>query len=128
MNHVRGQILQRFKHILALQDFFSGNLNPVIIGATVSLVVTLVVSRYTVVTPEEAENLRKLHETPTEERGEKRVRNSLLAPATLITTGLVMPFLMLNYYVRPFQAARGELLPDGSLDLTAHPVDRFGDT
>jgi hypothetical protein len=33
-------------------------------------------------------------------------------------TGMIMPVLMLHYYVRPFQTARGELLPDGSIDLT----------
>ena len=97
---------------------FPSYLNPVIIGFCVSLVVTLIVSRLTTVTAQEKENLRKLHETPEDEIDGKRARTSLLAPAALIATGLIMPFLMLHYYVRPFQTARGDLMPDGSIDLT----------
>ena len=41
---------------------------------------------------------------------------SRIAAGVLIAYGFVMPILMLKYYVRPFQAARGELMPDGSID------------
>ena len=34
----------------------------------------------------------------------------------LILYGLIMPVLMIVYYVRPFQEARGQLSPDGSID------------
>lgn len=91
-------------------------LNPVIIGAAVSLAVTIVVSRKTTVTEKEAANLAKLHETPIDEISEKKTRMSMLAPGILIVSGMIMPALLINFYVRPFQSTRGALSPDGSLD------------
>lgn len=91
-------------------------LNPVIIGGLASLLVTLVVSRNTRVTDAETANLVKLHETPVDEISSSKTRTSLIAPAILILNGLVMPFLIITFYVRPYQAATGTLLPDGSLD------------
>ena len=91
-------------------------LNPVIIGTAVSLVVTIVVSRNTTVTEAEVNSLVKLHEVPADEVSRNRTRMSLVAAGVLILYGLVMPVLMLIFYVRPFQQARGELMPDGSID------------
>jgi sodium/pantothenate symporter len=36
----------------------------------------------------------------------------------LIVYGCVMPLLLINYYVMPYQAGTGELLANGSVDLT----------
>jgi sodium/pantothenate symporter len=94
-------------------------LNPVIIGGAVSLVVTITISRRTLVSQEEASYLKKLHETPAEEISAKKTRTSLWAPALLIAMGLIMPFLLITYYVRPFQSATGTLSADGSLDWFA---------
>ena len=94
-------------------------LNPAIIGGVVSLVVTIAVSRRTTVSEEEVSYLTKLHETPADEISSKKTRTSLLAPALLIANGLIMPFLLITYYVRPFQSATGTLAPDGSLDWFA---------
>ena len=91
-------------------------LNPVIIGSAVSLVVTIAVSRRTVVSTEEATYLTKLHETPADEIDAGKVRTTLWAPAVLIANGLIMPFLLITYYVRPYQSARGALAADGSLN------------
>jgi len=91
-------------------------LNPVLIGGVVSLVVTIVVSRRTIVSEDEVSYLTKLHDTPADEISAKKTRTTLLAPALLIANGLIMPFLLITHYVRPFQAARGELSADGSLD------------
>lgn len=91
-------------------------LNPVIIGTAVSLVVTVVVSRMTTVTEFESEQLVKLHKAPADEVSEKQARLSRMVAGILVLYGLIMPFLMVNFYVRPYQAARGELMPDGSLD------------
>jgi hypothetical protein len=46
----------------------------------------------------------------------KKTRTTLLAPALLVANGLIMPFVLITWYVRPFQAARGTLSTDGSLD------------
>ncbi len=92
-------------------------LNPALLGAIASLAVTLLVSRSTSVTAQESAFLRQLHETPVEEVSRQRTRVTLLAPiALLVVNGLVMPYLLIRFYVRPYQTATGTLLPDGSLD------------
>ena len=73
----------------------------------------------TTVSEEEASYLTKLHETPADEISEKRTKTTLLAPALLMANGVIMPFLLITYYVRPFQRATGTLSPDGSLDWFA---------
>ena len=95
---------------------FPSYLNPVIIGTVVSLVVTIGISRRTKVTETEARNLAKLHETPAEDMDAAKTKTSLIAPGVLMIYGLIMPALMIVFYVQPFQEARGELLPDGSID------------
>ncbi|MEL7185544.1 MAG: sodium:solute symporter family protein [Pseudomonadota bacterium] len=93
-------------------------LNPVIIGGVVSLVVTIVVSRQSTVSQEEASYLGKLHIRPDEEVGPRRTRVTLYAPAILMfINGLLLPYLLTRYYVLPYQGATGQLLPDGSLNL-----------
>ncbi len=94
-------------------------LNPAIIGGAVSLVVTIAVSRRTIVSEKEVSYLTKLHKTPADEISAKKTRTSLLAPALLIANGLIMPYLLITYYVRPFQATTGTLSSDGSLDWFA---------
>jgi sodium/pantothenate symporter len=108
-------VVPKFFDFIGMIDFPS-YLDPVIIGTVASLIVTIVVSRYTRVSPEESTYLAKLHVTPEAELSEKKTRMTLLAPAVLILNGLIMPFLMLKYYVYPFQSARGELAADGSID------------
>jgi len=92
-------------------------MNPALIGAVASLIVTIVVSRRTHVSKEEAEYLRALHVTPAEEISHKQSRLTLMAPAALaIVNGIVMPFLLIRYYVFPYQCATNGLLADGSMD------------
>ncbi len=99
---------------------FPSYLNPVIIGTVASLIVTIAVARATTVSDEERSYLEKLHEVPPDELDEKKTRVSLMAPAVVIViSGLIMPVLMIRYYVYPFQAARGELAADGSIDWLA---------
>lgn len=92
-------------------------LNPALTGAVASLVVTIVVSRRTEVTAAEADYLKALHVTPAEELSRRRSKLTLWTPAALATiNGIVMPFLLLRYYVYPYQRATGGLSPDGSID------------
>ncbi|MEM7504979.1 MAG: sodium:solute symporter family protein [Pseudomonadota bacterium] len=95
---------------------FPSYLNPVLIGAVASLLVTIAVSRNTQVTESEAEYLRKLHETPPEEVDTKSKNTTLWAGRFIIANGLVMPFVLLAWYVRPYQSATGTLHPDGSIN------------
>lgn len=91
-------------------------LNPVVIGTVASLVVTIVVSRRTRPTEAEHAYLEKLHRTPPEEIDAGKTRTTLWAPWVLIANGLIMPFVLITNYVRPYQSATGTLKADGSLD------------
>ena len=92
-------------------------LNPVIIGGVMSLVVTIVVSRYTTVSDAEATYLEELHVRPLDEVGKRRTRTTLIAPiVVLLVNGLLAPVLLTVYYVIPYQRATGALRPDGSPD------------
>jgi len=95
---------------------FPSYLNPVIIGTPVSLVVTILVSRRTTVTGAEATSLAKLHRTPADEIDTGKTRTTLFAPGVLILYGILMPVLLITYYVRPFQRATGTLAADGGLN------------
>ena len=108
-------IVPKFFEFIGLVDFPS-YLNPVIIGTTVSLVVTIVVSRKTTVTAVEAKNLEKLHETPDDEVDYKRTRTTVIAPTILMLYGPIMSILMVIYYVFPFQRATGTLLEGDSIN------------
>ena len=77
---------------------------------------TLVVSRRTRVTEAEAAYLAKLHETPPDEIDAKKTRATLWAPALVALNGLVMPWVLMRWYVHPYQAATGTLAADGSID------------
>ena len=108
-------IVPKFFEFVGLVDFPS-YLNPVIIGTTVSLVVTIVVSRKTTVTAVEAKSLEKLHETPDDEVDHKKARATVIAPTILMLYGLIMSILMVIYYVFPYQRATGALLEGDSID------------
>jgi sodium/pantothenate symporter len=94
-------------------------LDPVIIGTAISLVVTISITRRTTVTEVEARRRERLHETPSDEIDARKTRTTLIAAFVLALYGVVMSVLMVQYYVRPFQTARGELMPDGSINWFA---------
>jgi sodium/pantothenate symporter len=103
----------QFVGMLALPSY----LNPVIIGGVLSLVVTIVVSRYTTASEAEASYLEELHVRPVDEVGRRRTRTTLIAPiVVLLVNGLLAPVLLTLYYVIPYQRATGTLRPGGSLD------------
>jgi len=91
-------------------------LNPVVIGASVSLVTIFMVSRRGRVTRAERVYRMRLHRTPAVDRDAGLMRVTLIAPALLVLYGCVMPVLLIRFYVIPYQAAAGRLLADGSID------------
>ncbi len=91
-------------------------LNPVVIGASVSLVTIFVVSRRGRVTRAEKVYRLRLHRTPDIDRNARMTRVTLIAPALLVLYGCVMPVLLIRFYVIPYQTATGRLLADGSID------------
>lgn len=89
--------------------------NPIFIGITVSLVVTIMVSRMGTVTAPEHAYREQLHRVPEEDRDPRLIRRTLAAPLVLIAYGCIMPFVLQYWYVRPYQRGTGQLDADGSL-------------
>ena len=93
-------------------------LNPALTGAIISLITIVCVSRIGAVTEQEAQYRDALHRTPDTDYNLQKTKTTMLAPAALILYGCVMPLLLIKYYVTPYQAGVGQLLADGSVDLT----------
>jgi sodium/pantothenate symporter len=68
------------------------------------------------VTEQEVAYRIKLHITPEEDFDAKKTRTTMIAPIALILYGCTMPFLMVNYYIKPYQRGTGEILADGSMN------------
>ncbi|MCI0516718.1 MAG: sodium:solute symporter family protein [Woeseiaceae bacterium] len=91
--------------------------NPIFIGITVSLVVTIVVSRMNTVTAVEHAYREQLHRVPEEDRDPRLIRRTLATVLLLVAYGCVMPLVLQYWYVRPYQRGTGQLDADGSLQF-----------
>jgi sodium/pantothenate symporter len=91
-------------------------LDPLLIGAVVSYAVVVLVSRCGTVTREERLYRMRLHRTPPGDQDAGLTKITMLAPLMLITAGILMPVLFINWHVRPYQAATGALINGESLD------------
>ena len=89
---------------------------PVIIGTLASFVVIVVVSAFGKVTREEKLYRLRLHMPPASDIDPAQTRKTLLAPMGLIAYGVAMPFLLLKYYVLPYQVGTGEISPGGAIN------------
>ena len=91
-------------------------LHPAVIGTVVSLITIRVLSKRGTVTEQEIAYRTKLHIAPDEDRDAKKTRTTMIAPAALILYGCTMPFIVVNYYIKPYQRGTGEILADGSMN------------
>jgi sodium/pantothenate symporter len=89
---------------------------PVVIGTVVSIAVIFIVSARGKVSREEKIYRIRLHRPPAADIDRAKTIKTLLAPLGLIVYGTAMPFLLLKYYVIPYQIGTGEILPDGSVN------------
>jgi hypothetical protein len=89
---------------------------PVVIGTVVSLAVIFVVSARGTVSRDEKTYRMRLHQTPTSDINRAKTTVTLLAPLGLIIYGSAMPFLLIHYYVIPYQIGTGEILSSGSVN------------
>jgi len=89
---------------------------PPVIGTVVSVVVILVVSARGRVSREENIYRLRLHRPPASDIDPAKTKITLLAPLGLVAYGSAMPFLMLKYYVIPYQIGTGQISPDGSVN------------
>lgn len=89
---------------------------PAVIGTVVSVIVIIAISARGQVTRKEKRFRLRLHRPPVVDIDAAKIRKTILAPLGLVVYGCAMPFLMLNYYVIPYQTATGEIRPDGALN------------
>jgi sodium/pantothenate symporter len=112
-----GNVVPKFFEFIGAIDLPS-YLDPAIIGGVASLAAVIMISRRTTVTAPEAAYLEILHERPADEVLPGKLRRTLIAPAVLLlVNGALMPWFLLENYLRPYQRATGQLLADGSLDF-----------
>ena len=93
-------------------------LNPALIGASISLITIIYISKRGTVSAQEAQYRDDLHRTPLVDYDLQKTKITMLAPGALVLYGCLMPLLLIKYYVTPYQTGVGQLLSDGSVDLT----------
>ena len=93
-------------------------LNPALIGASISLITIMYISKRGTVSAQEAQYREDLHRTPVVDCDLQKTKITMLAPAALVLYGCLMPLLLIKYYVTPYQTGVGQLLSNGSVDLT----------
>ena len=110
-------VVPKFFEFIGVVDLPS-YLEPALIGGVASLAVTILVSRRTKVSDEEASYLANLHVRPADEVDALQTRRTLIAPVVLlIVNGVLMPWFLFEQYLRPYQAATGQLQADGSVNI-----------
>ena len=100
--------------ILKLLDMFEllalpVYLDPILVGAAISLVTILVISRNTEVTEEERAFQERLHQPPPELADQRAAAITLRWPKFLIGWGAVCAVGLIFFYARPYQRATGQL-------------------
>ncbi len=94
-------------------------LDPILLGALVSLVVVLVVSRLGKVSREEEEYRLKLHQVPKQELKTSKLRVTRYAPMILAAYSVTMFVILVRIYLRPYQEATGTLAASGGIDWSS---------
>ncbi|MEO0436685.1 MAG: sodium:solute symporter family protein [Pseudomonadota bacterium] len=101
--------------------------DPALLGIAASFLTIHLVSAKQSVSVKEREYRKALHQTPDEDKSSKLLKITLIAPTLLIGYGLVMPWLLLRFYVVPYQRGSDQLLADGNLDWSqVEPWIAFG--
>lgn len=77
-------------------------LDPVLIGAVLSLVVIVLVTRLGQVSEKENEFRQQMHQTPQTEIDSMELSRTLLWPKALMLAGITTPIVLFTYYVRPY--------------------------
>jgi len=91
-------------------------MEPVLLGIVASLLFARLGSRGDVVSEAERNYRTQLHQTPPVDIDRRATRITLLAPMLLIAYGCVMPFLLLHFYVEPYQLGAGIIELGESID------------
>tara|TARA_B100000795_G_scaffold264938_1_gene246096 strand:- start:2643 stop:4343 length:1701 start_codon:yes stop_codon:yes gene_type:complete len=100
--------------LISLPSYF----NPALIGASISLMAIICISKMGTVSAQEEQYRKELHRTPDIDLDLGKTQRTMWAAAFLIAYGCLMPLLLIKYYVIPYQTGVGQLLVDGSVDLS----------
>jgi sodium/pantothenate symporter len=91
-------------------------LDPILLGGMVSLVVVLVVCRFSRVSRKEQAYRLQMHRVPEQEVSTPKSRFTLYAPLVLAIYSVTMCVILLVVYVQPYQEATGALNAAGGFD------------
>ena len=94
-------------------------LDPILLGAIVSLVVVLVVSRLGSVSRGEEDYRLKLHHVPKQELKRSKLRITRYAPMILAAYSVTMFVILVRIYLRPYQEATGTLAASGGINWSS---------
>ena len=98
--------------LISLPSYFE----PALLGIVAALVGVWAGSRGQSPSATEVAYRTELHKTPAADLSAQETRITLIAPILLVSYGLAMPWLLLHYYVRPYQTAAGFLQAGGALN------------
>ena len=98
--------------LISLPSYFE----PALLGIVAALVGVWAGSRGQSPSATEVAYRTELHKTPAADLSAQETRITLIAPILLVSYGLAMPWLLLHYYVRPYQTAAGFLHSGGALN------------
>ena len=98
--------------LISLPSYFE----PALLGIVAALVGVWAGSRGQSPSATEVAYRTELHKTPAADLSAQETRITLIAPILLVSYGLTMPWLLLHYYVRPYQTAEGFLHASGALN------------
>jgi Na+/proline symporter len=91
-------------------------LDPILLGGLVSLVVVLVVSRFSRVSRQEQVYRMQMHRVPEQELSVSKLRFTQYAPLILAVYSVTMCFILITVYVQPYQEITGTLGAGGSIN------------
>ena len=97
-------------------------LDPVLLGALISLAVVLVLSRRGVPSREERRYRLRMHRTPAEENDEKQVRRTRRMPLLLVIYSVGIALLFAVTYLPSYRAATGEPARAEAILLFCGPI------
>lgn len=102
-------------------------LNPALLGALISVAAIYLASSRGGPSARERDFRQRLHMTPAGDRDRRKTLLTLLAPVLLMLYGVLMPALLLHWYVLPYQRGSGVVSADGSINWSqAEPWFAFG--
>jgi len=91
-------------------------LDPILLGGLVSLMVVLLLSRFSQVSREEQVYRMQLHRVPQQEISASKLKFTRFAPLLLAAYSVTVSVFLMTIYVKPYQQATGSLAVGGGIN------------